>query len=344
MDKLNLDFTCILNGFSIGAHADIPLQGVSALLGPSGCGKTTLLRIIAGLENRALGHVRFGAQVWQDKNSFVPVHKRKIGYVFQDGRLFKHLDVLQNLQFGHKRALAPQSVLDDVVEALDLKGLLYKQAHQLSGGETQRVAVGRALAMQPRLLLLDEPLSGLDGDRKTEVLSFISAAVRKLACPAIYVSHDQAEIGLIADRSFSIHDGQLNESRPCGTVLDGIVALDEANGSDAKSVKIGTSFTNIKCAQSVGTKVKVRFDEQSAILCTCDPGRISGAFGLHSIVKKIISDTDGKTNINLELCAVGSPQHILEIRLPGSTINKVNIGDEVWLVCQNATCIGPVTV
>lgn len=339
MDKLNLDFTYNLNGFSIGAHADIPLQGVSALLGPSGCGKTTLLRIIAGLENRALGHVRFGAQVWQGENSFVPVQKRQIGYVFQDGRLFKHLDVLQNLQFGHKRALAPQSVLDDVIEALDLKGLLHKQAHQLSGGETQRVAVGRAMAMQPRLLLLDEPLSGLDGDRKAEVLSFISAAVRKLACPAIYVSHDQAEIRAIADRGFLIRDGQLNEPRPCGTVLDGIVVLDETNGSDAKCVKIGTSFTNIKCAQSVGAKVKVRFDEQSAILCTCDPGRISGAFGLHSIVKEITSHTDGKISINLALHTAGPSQDILEIRLPGSTISKVNVGDEVWLVCQNATCI-----
>lgn len=202
---LSFDIQITQEDFTLSAAADIPLNGITALSGPSGSGKTTLLRAIAGLEPVKTGYVHFAEEDWTK----APFHHRGIGYVFQDARLFPHLDVAGNLSYGATRREVPDDMVQAVVDALDLRPLLARKTTTLSGGETRRVALGRALASGPRILLLDEPLTGLDRARKFELMPYIAQAVAAFDVPAIYVTHSASEIGFLADRVLHIEAGQL---------------------------------------------------------------------------------------------------------------------------------------
>src|SRR5277367_2923917 len=165
-----------LGSFSLDARFELPTPGVVALFGRSGCGKSTLVNIIAGLLHADAGRVALDDEVLLDtaRQLFVSPEHRRIGYVFQDARLFPHMSVAANLRYGLKRAAAASVVsLDRVVGLLDLGPLMDRRSHGLSGGERQRVAIGRALLSQPSLLLLDEPLASLDTSRREEVLPYL---------------------------------------------------------------------------------------------------------------------------------------------------------------------------
>ena len=204
-EYLCFDLAVSYTDFSLKAAADVPLTGITALSGPSGSGKTTLLRAIAGLESHASGHVRFAGEDWAG----LPAAARGIGYVFQDARLFPHLDVAGNLAYGARRRGTGRARLDAVIEALDLGALLRRAPATLSGGETRRVALGRALASGPRILLMDEPLTGLDRARKSDLMPYIARAVAGFGVPAVYVTHSAGEIRFLADRTLSISEGRL---------------------------------------------------------------------------------------------------------------------------------------
>lgn len=199
--------------FTLKVDEDVSLDGITALFGPSGGGKSTVLRILAGLEHRAKGRVSFEGNAWADSSNgtFVAPYRRPVGLVFQDGRLFPHLTVAGNLQFAEKRSLAERSAIrfDRVVEALDLSALLGRKPANLSGGEKQRVALGRTILSQPELLLLDEPLSALDVRRKGELLPFIEMVPDVFDIPAIFVSHALDEVTRLADQAIILVDGQV---------------------------------------------------------------------------------------------------------------------------------------
>src|SRR5690606_35783911 len=148
---------------------------VSALFGPSGCGKTTLLRCIAGLQRVPGGLLRIAGETWQDGKIFRPVHRRAVGYVFQEASLFRHLDVRGNLAYGYQRTPPRERRVpfDEAVQLFGLGPLLGQSPETLSGGQRQRVAIARALLTSPRLLLMDEPLASLDLESRAEILPYL---------------------------------------------------------------------------------------------------------------------------------------------------------------------------
>ena len=212
-------------GFALDVALDLPGRGVTALFGPSGSGKTTLLRCIAGLE-RGAGRLEVNGEVWQDQQTFLPPHRRAIGYVFQEASLFPHLTVRGNLEYGMRRsgqerrsASADFARLDPIVELLGIGTLLPRRADCLSGGERQRVAIARALLTAPRLLLLDEPLAALDHARKQEILPYLERLRDELDIPLLYVSHAAAEVARLADHIVVMADGRSVTHGPLAETL-----------------------------------------------------------------------------------------------------------------------------
>lgn len=187
--------------------------GLTALVGPSGAGKTTLLSIVAGLIRPDRGLIRLDDDVLLDtaRRLWQPPHRRRIGYVFQEPRLFPHLSVRGNLGYGRWFAESRSSAVrfDDVVELCGLGPLMARRTSRLSGGEKQRVALGRALLSQPRLLLLDEPLASVDVARREELLPYLDRLRAELRLPTVYVTHTLSEVVSRAERVVSLEDGRI---------------------------------------------------------------------------------------------------------------------------------------
>lgn len=186
--------------------------GLTALFGPSGSGKTTLVNLVAGLIRPERGKIAFDGEVWVDasEHGFVPPHRRRIGYVFQEARLFPHMTVRSNLRYGARFAPRgePGETLETVVELLRIGHLLDRRPALLSGGEKQRVALGRALMAKPRLLLMDEPLSALDNDLKAAILPDIERMRDEAGIPILYVSHSIEEVTRLATRVVIMEAGK----------------------------------------------------------------------------------------------------------------------------------------
>lgn len=209
--SLRVRTTLQREGFTLDIDTALPLDGVTALFGRSGCGKTTLLRVIAGLERVPGSEVIFGDQVWQQGKVFVPLHRRRIGLVFQEHSLLGHLNVRGNLLYGYTRTPSNERRLhpDQVLEMLDIAELIDRPVDQLSGGQRQRVSLGRALLTSPCLLLLDEPLSALDTQTKREIMPFLSRLASDAGVPIVMVTHAPDEVERLADRVAFMHAGRI---------------------------------------------------------------------------------------------------------------------------------------
>ncbi|MEO9654402.1 molybdenum ABC transporter ATP-binding protein [Marinomonas sp.] len=223
--------------FSLDVKTKIPPQGVTALFGPSGSGKTSLLRAIAGLDSHLTGDIIFGDQVWQSQTYRLATYRRPIGYVFQESSLFEHLNGEQNLRFALNRADTSQLQIQysDVVELMQIGPLLKRYPHQLSGGERQRIAIARALLIQPKLLLMDEPLSALDDALKQEILPYLETLCHQTQLPIIYVSHALDEVIRLADNMLVLHSGRITDQGPTQELLG----------------KLGTTFCHYQDASVV---------------------------------------------------------------------------------------------
>ena len=212
-NRIRAEFHNVLGNFTLDAAFEVPARGVTALFGPSGCGKTTVLRCIAGLIRVKDGYFDIDGEIWQDPDqTFIPTYRRPLGYVFQEASLFPHLSVRRNLLFGappEKPADRPAIDFDEVVDLLGIRPLLDRSPRNLSGGERQRVGIGRALLTQPKLLLMDEPLSALDRRTKGEILPFIEELRDHFSLPIFYITHDMAEIERLADNMVLLDKGHL---------------------------------------------------------------------------------------------------------------------------------------
>ncbi len=208
-------------GFALEVGFEAP-SGVTALFGRSGSGKSTVVNAVAGLLRPERGRIVVDGQVLLDSAAgrMVPAHRRRMGYVFQDGRLFPHLTVRQNLLYGRWFApKGPGAELGRIVDLLGIGALLERRPGALSGGEKQRVAIGRAILSAPRLLLMDEPLAALDEARKAEILPYLERLRDELALPILYVSHSLAEVARLATTVVLLEAGRVVTAGPVGEVL-----------------------------------------------------------------------------------------------------------------------------
>lgn len=223
--------------FVLDVDLRLPDRGISAIFGPSGCGKTTLLRAVAGLERDPAGRCQVGEEVWQDRERFLPPHRRSLGFVFQEASLFEHLSVRRNLEFGLKRMVADRRrvSLNEVAALLDVTRLLERDTQGLSGGERQRVAIARALLAGPSLLLMDEPLASLDRASKREILPYLERLHDDLAMPVLYVTHAGDEVARLADHLVLLENGRVRVAGPTAEVL---TRLDVAQGQGAEAEAI----------------------------------------------------------------------------------------------------------
>ena len=290
MSDIHARFKMQLDSFVLDAEFSAPAFGVTALFGPSGSGKTTLLRCIAGLE-RAAGSLQVNGETWQNDSHFMPVHKRALGYVFQEASLFPHLSVRANLEYGLKRiAPAERKVpLEQVVEWLGLGHLIErKDPAQLSGGERQRVAIGRALLTSPRILLMDEPLSALDSNSKHDILPYLERLHRELNIPVLYVSHAMDEVARLADHLVLLEKGRVIASGAlqetlarldlptahfddAGTVIEATVAQQDEKYHLTRLDFAGGQLWVGRVEQPFGTKVRARVMARDVSVATQAP-------------------------------------------------------------------------
>ena len=198
-----------LGQLALQADLQIPEQGVTAIFGLSGSGKTSLINLVSGLTVPDEGFIRLNTRILVDTETQqnVPVHQRKIGYVFQDARLFPHYTVKGNLRYGANNV--SQTDFDYIVELLGIGHLLKRYPLTLSGGEKQRVAIGRALLTDPDILLMDEPLSALDVPRKRELMGYLERLSKEINIPILYVTHSLDELLRLADRVVLMENGKV---------------------------------------------------------------------------------------------------------------------------------------
>ncbi|HEX5280037.1 MAG TPA: molybdenum ABC transporter ATP-binding protein [Micropepsaceae bacterium] len=274
-------------GFALDAEFALAGARVTALFGPSGAGKSTIIAAIAGLIRPEFGRITIAGECVFDSQSgiFVQPRARRIGVMFQDLRLFPHLSVEDNLFYGWRRAQSrpARGAADEVVELLGLSQLLKRKPQALSGGERSRVALGRALLMGPRALLLDEPLASLDAARKAEILPYFEKIVRETRIPMLYVSHALDEIARLADHMVLLDHGRVVAEGPVfeltarldlfsgsqlipGTVLPATVLRhDEVHG--LTEIGVGAELLVVpRVMQNPGNDIRIRIDAEDVML------------------------------------------------------------------------------
>lgn len=221
MSGIEIQFELRRDSFHLQVDTTLPHTGITALFGASGSGKTTLLRCIAGLENIPGGKLSMDGVPWQSDSVFLAPHQRPIGYVFQEASLFPHLSIKKNLEYGWKRTPTQNRTvqLDEIVSLLGVEGFIHRYPHQLSGGQRQRVAIARALLTSPKLLLMDEPLSGLDLQSKLEILPYLERLHEQTNLPILYVSHSPDEVVRLADSLALMESGRILAQGEINTML-----------------------------------------------------------------------------------------------------------------------------
>ena len=328
-------------------------RGLTALFGRSGAGKTSVVNVIAGLVRPERGRIVVDGSVLIDTERGIktPAHRRRVGYVFQEDRLFPHLTVRQNLLFGRWFASgsAPRARLDDIVDLLGITALLDRRPARLSGGEKQRVAIGRALLAGPQLLLMDEPLASLDSPRKDEILPYIERLRDQAGVPIVYVSHAVAEVARLANTIVLISEGRVRAVGPlqevmgraelypmagrfeAGAVLAVRVA---AHDADWGLTELAGAFGTLRVPRlpaPVGAAFRVRIRARDVILAATPPTGISALNILSGRVEAVVPIEESALEVQLRL---GDERLLARVtRRSGVTLGLVP-GREVFAVIK----------
>jgi molybdate transport system ATP-binding protein len=350
---LEVDVTHRLGQFALEARF-VSEGRLTAFFGRSGSGKTSLVNIIAGVVRPDRGRIVLdGATlVDTDRGIFVPKYKRRVGYVFQEGRLFPHLTVRQNLLFG--RWFTPKRErhvsLEQVLELLGIGHLLERRSGALSGGEKQRVAIGRALLTSPRLLLLDEPLASLDDSRKDEILPFIERLRDEAQVPIVYVSHSLPEVERLATTVVVLLDGRVvavgsptdvlgrseliapHAAAEAGALIEATVSgHDEIFGLTALQSRAG-EFQAPRLDLPIGTPVRLRIRARDVMIATARPDGLSALNVLPGIVRTLDGGATGPVDVGLDCGGVR-----LMARLTRKSIDMLRLepGRQVFAVIKS---------
>jgi molybdate transport system ATP-binding protein len=341
--------------FALEAQFELPTPGVVALFGRSGSGKSTLINVIAGLLKADSGHVVLDDAVLFDTQRHIDVlpERRRIGYVFQDAKLFPHLSVAANLRYAQDRARVPAYVgMDLVADLLDLDALMHRRTHQLSGGERQRVAIGRALLSQPSLLLLDEPLASLDASRREELLPYLETLRDQLAIPMVYVSHDFDDVlrlathlvlmesgtttaqGNLSDMSLNPGVRAIIGADAVGAIVDGIVL-----GTDPESgllrVQVGHGELKVHFGKAAhGARLRVQLLARDLIVATRAPQQLSVRNSLTGVVTAVTDDHEDS-----DLIAIDIGGTIIIARVTKAATRELGLvaGLSVWALVKTAS-------
>ena len=219
-----------LGDFNLSTNIIVPDSGITGVFGESGSGKTTLARTIAGLEQSSVGLVRFRETIWQDTKQklFIPTHERQVGFVFQDSILFPHLSVQDNLVFGYERRSSTVDAvnIDNVIELFDLTNLLNRDPASLSGGETQRTVIAQAVLGQPQLLIMDEPMTGLDHRRRKSAVLYIEKLHEIIDIPILYITHSLRELDRLASHLVVLEHGSAVEVKDAKNHIQTLIQED----------------------------------------------------------------------------------------------------------------------
>jgi molybdate transport system ATP-binding protein len=347
MNTIDGRFRATQGSFVLDAAFSVPSRGVTALFGASGSGKTTLLRLIAGLV-RAPGALIVNGEVWQDDRTFVPTHRRALGYVFQEASLFQHLSVRANLEYGWKRVPQAQRTIhrDAVIEWLGLQPLVTQQPQQLSGGQRQRVAIGRALLSSPRLLLMDEPLSALDAASRAEILPYLERLHRELELPILYVSHALDEVARLADTLLLIDAGRITYQGPlvegltrldlplahrdlAGTVIDTTVVAHDPAFQITRVARQNLALELPGLFAAPGRPLRVRIAARDVSLALAMPGRTSILNLLPARVLELADDAPGQVLVRLAL-----EDTVLLARITRKSAHALNLQPGMAVVAQ----------
>ena len=347
--------------FALNVDLQLSARGVTALFGPSGSGKTTLLRCIAGLERAAGGLLQVHDEVWQEATKFLPTHQRPLGYVFQEANLFPHLSVRRNLEYGLKRIPSRyrKVQLERVVELLGLNKLIERDPARLSGGEKQRVAIGRALLTSPRLLLMDEPLSSLDAASKQEILPYLEQLHGELDIPVLYVSHALDEVAQLADhivlleQGRAIANGTLSDTlsrldlptahlNDAGVVIEANVAQHDPSYHLTRLDFSGGSLWVSQMERSIGSKVRARVLARDVSIATIMPQGSSISNVLAARIAEI--QDEGADRVNLRL-AVGD-KHMLLSRITRRSRDQLGlaVGMDVYAQVKSVALLATFAV
>lgn len=329
MDHLSIDIELRRGEFMLAVKQSLKLSGITGIFGANGSGKTSLLRVIAGLEPAATGELRCRSEVWHGPNAWLRAESRAIGYVFQEGRLFSHLDVKGNLEFPRKQGRRSGPIaFDETVKAFDLEPLLSRHPADLSGGERQRVAIARALLANPALLLMDEPLSSLDAPRKRELAALIKQLPAQFQIPVVYVTHDVDELVYLADSVVLMAGGR-----------------NVAHGS-AREILARTDFARLAELENAGNVIEGQIashTEGSTIVSLADGElripRINGVSGdavrLRVNPRDVVLATERLTGISIRNCLPARVQQV-ETRADNQVIVSLTVGEQLMTALVTA--------
>ena len=343
-------------GFRLQLKCKLPDNGITAIYGPSGSGKSTLLDCIAGLRQPGDdSSIQFQSDTWHDRTHNTPTWQRRIGYVFQDARLFPHLSVQQNLDYAlARRRPEPDPIsLDKVITWLELADLLIRAPDTLSAGQKQRVAIARALLSAPRLLLLDEPLANLDHAASQQCLGYLQRLQEELNLPMLYVSHDIEEVTQLADHLALLDQGKLvdqgslldlcsrldtrlsHEEQAAAITIGTITQHDEAYGITELDLEGQTLFVG-HLPQAPGQQRRIRIPARDVSVCRERPSDSS----ILNILPVTLSEIEnsGDTRILLRL-ALGSQFLLARITRKSAAELQLQVGDHLFAQIKSAALL-----